>query len=272
MGKLKINNKSSKEEPNYAFRKQRKTGMYYATVIILIIFSVTFIYSAYKLFSIQQEYKDGLEEYDDLHSYTKEITPGDDQAIDNELKIDIDFEGLKAINSDIVGWIYFENVNINYPIVKGMDNSYYLKHTFKKEQNSAGSIFMDYRNNSEFKDLNTVIYGHNMRNGSMFGNLRQLSNEEIYKENSYFWILTQEGKYKCEIFSLYIDESTSESYSTKFETGEDYSKYLNMITEKSIYNIGIKTTEDDSVVTLSTCASAEGSSRFIVHGKIKGFE
>lgn len=131
---------------------------------------------------------------------------------------------------------------------------------------------MDYRNDSEFKDLNTVIYGHNMRNGAMFGNLMNLKDEGIYKENLNFWVLTNGSKYKCEIFSVYIDESTSESYNLVFKNKEEYSKYLNMIIERSIYNTGIKPTTDDLVVTLSTCATAEGSTRFIVHAKVEKIE
>lgn len=172
---------------------------------------------------------------------------------------------LKEINKDIVGWIYFENIDINYPIVKGENNSYYLEHTFKNTENNSGSIFMDYRNDYEFNDPNTIIYGHNMRNGSMFGSLMKIMNEDTYRENTKFWILTNNNKYKCEIFSAYIDESTSESYKLGFENKEEYNEYLNRIVEKSLYITGINPTQDDSVITLSTCATAEGSSRFIVH-------
>lgn len=236
--------------------------------MLLIIFLCIFIYSSYKLFKIYEGYKLGVEEYSDLENYIDEIALKDN----HELEININFDELKEINNDIVGWIYFENIYINYPIVKGKDNSYYLEHTFKNNINSSGSIFMDYRNNSEFKDLNTVIYGHNMRNGSMFGNLMKLKEEDFYKENSNFWILTNNGRYKCEIFSLYIDESTSESYTIVFKDKEKYSEYLNMILEKSMYKTSINPTVNDSMITLSTCATAEGSSRFIVHAKIKEVE
>lgn len=258
--------KTNKIESNDVFRNNKKSSMLYT--IILIIFLSIFIYSSYKLFKIHEGYRFGIEEYNDLENYIKGITLKNDK----ELSFDIDFDNLKDINNDIVGWIYFENIEINYPIVKGIDNSYYLDHTFQNNFNSSGSIFMDYRNDSEFKDLNTVIYGHNMRNGSMFGNLMKLGDDRTYKENLSFWILTNESKYKCEIFSVYIDESTSESYNIGFENKEEYSKYLNMIIEKSIYNTGIKPTGDDLVVTLSTCATAEGTIRFIVHAKVEKIE
>ena len=254
--------KSNKEK----FINKKNNSIFYK--IIIILFLSIFIYSAYKLFKIHEGYKLGVEEYNSLENYVKEITIDND----NELPIEIDFDSLKYINNDIVGWIYFENMDINYPIVKGKDNSYYLDHTFQNNINSSGSIFMDYRNDSEFKDLNTVIYGHNMRNGSMFGSLMKLREEENYKKDLNFWILTKECRYKCEIFSLYIDESTSESYDINFKDKEDYNKYLNMIKEKSIYNTEIKTTVDDKVITLSTCAAAEGSNRFIVHAKVKKIE
>ncbi len=237
-------------------------------IIILSIFLSIFVYSLYKLYKIYEGYKFAIEEYDNLENYIKEVTLNND----DELSINIDFETLKDINNDIVGWIYFKNIDINYPIMKGVDNSYYLNHTFQNNFNSSGSIFMDYRNDSEVKDLNTVIYGHNMRNGAMFGNLMKLREKEIYNENLNFWILTNGSKYKCEIFSVYIDESTSESYTIGFKDKEEYNKYLDAIIEKSIYNTGIKITEDDLVVTLSTCATAEGSNRFIVHAKLEKIE
>lgn len=265
---LKLKSKMGKENDNCTIKKKKKTSIYY--LIILFIFIGGFIYSGYELFKIYQKYEVAIEEYDGLKSYIKEITSEEDR--DNELRMEIDFQGLEDINSDIVGWIYFENVNVNYPIMKGIDNSYYLHHTFKKDTNSSGSIFMDYRNDSNFTNSNTIIYGHNMRNGSMFGELMKLLDEKFYNENSYFWILTNGNKYKCEIFSLYIDESTSESYNIGFKSKEDYSNYLNMITEKSIYNTEIIPTVDDLVITLSTCSSAEGSSRFIVHSKLKRLE
>lgn len=228
---------------------------------MLIIFLGIFTYSSYKLFKIYEGYKLGVEEYSSLESYIEEINSENQY----EAPININFDVLKEINEDIVGWIYFENININYPIVKGEDNSYYLEHTFKNNNNSSGSIFMDYRNDYEFNDPNTIIYGHNMRNGSMFGSLMKIMNEDTYRENTKFWILTNNNKYKCEIFSAYIDESTSESYKLGFENKEEYNEYLNSIVEKSLYITGINPTQDDSVITLSTCATAEGSSRFIVH-------
>lgn len=228
---------------------------------MLIIFLGIFTYSSYKLFKIYEGYKLGVEEYSSLESYIEEINSENQY----EAPININFDVLKEINEDIVGWIYFENININYPIVKGENNSYYLEHTFKNNNNSSGSIFMDYRNDYEFNDPNTIIYGHNMRNGSMFGSLMKIMNEDTYRENTKFWILTNNNKYKCEIFSAYIDESTSESYKLGFENKEEYNEYLNSIVEKSLYITGINPTQDDSVITLSTCATAEGSSRFIVH-------
>ncbi|MGG7058998.1 class B sortase [Clostridium tertium] len=255
-----------KKGGNDIFRNNKKSSKIY--IIILSIFLSIFIYSLYKLYKIYEGHKFAIEEYDNLENYIKEVTSNND----DELSINIDFDSLKDINKDIVGWIYFENIDINYPIVKGVDNSYYLNHTFQNNFNSSGSIFMDYRNDSEFKDLNTVIYGHNMRNGAMFGNLMNLKDEGIYKENLNFWVLTNGSKYKCEIFSVYIDESTSESYNLVFKNKEEYSKYLNMIIERSIYNTGIKPTTDDLVVTLSTCATAEGSTRFIVHAKVEKIE
>ena len=106
----------------------------------------------------------------------------------------VDFNGLKAINPEVIGWIQIEGTSISYPIMKGKDNDYYLKHTFEGNYNAAGSIFIDYTNNSNFEDCNTIIYGHNMKNGSMFGLLRKHFKDRESVPGRYIWICTPDEK------------------------------------------------------------------------------
>lgn len=172
------------------------------------------LFSTGQLIKIYWEYEVGTSEYDALQQYVERAPeptkqpPKDDKVSEPQdseatpapveeepayLPPQVDFEALKAINPDIVGWIEIEAIpSISYPIVKGMDNDKYLHTTFENTKNSAGAIFMDYTNASNFTDCNTLIYGHNMKNGSMFGLLKNLRDKELYKESPYFWICTPE--------------------------------------------------------------------------------
>ena len=159
-------------------KKKRKTAGDILRYIILIIAACVFVFSAVQLGRIFLEYRAGTQEYDRIREYVQEDPqeeteqPEEGEAEDRPVPPAVDWESLKAINSDIIAWLQIEGTEISYPVVKGTDNDYYLHHTFEKNYNSAGSIFVEYTNSSDFQDCNTIIYGHNMRNGSMFGLLR----------------------------------------------------------------------------------------------------
>lgn len=185
-----------------------------------------------------------------------------------KVKKRVDFEELQEINSDIIGWLYVEAIDtINYPIVQTDDNAYYLTHTFKKTDNIAGSIFLDCDTKPNFTDTNSVIYGHNMRNGSMFGKLNRFYDEETYEDSKYFWVYTPDLYYKYEIFSCAEVGAISESYQRQFETKNDYRDYLQRMQENSIIKTDTELTAGDKIVTLSTC-TASSDVRFIVQGKL----
>lgn len=182
--------------------------------------------------------------------------------------LEVDFEVLQNINEDVIGWIYVEAIDtINYPIVKGKDNDEYLHHTYEGKYNFAGTLFIDYENNRDFSDSNTLVYGHNMKNGSMFGQLKTfVGKPEIYEKSRYFWILTPKADYRYEIIAAYTTGVKSETYTLFTDPGKKYLEYIDKIREWS----SIKTTERkftvrDKIVTLSTCTGNE-STRFVVQG------
>lgn len=269
MDALKVKNDIIEENVN-KLRRKKAVILYRVLGIISMVAFCVFLYAAFKLIGIGQEYKSGNDEYNDLHKFISMIPESKDQSIGTDIpkvKVPIDFDSLYVINSDIVGWIYFENIDINYPIVKGIDNSFYLKYTFKKQQNSCGSIFVDCDNNKDFSDLHTLIYGHNMRNGSMFAILKKYEKKEFFDQNPYFWIYTSNSANKYEIFSCYIADAASESYNKKFVSTEEYRQFLDMAINNSLYRTGVPVSEKDLVVSLSTCTGGERGNRFIVHGK-----
>ena len=183
--------------------------------------------------------------------------------------IEVDFDKLKSVNEDVVGWIYVDALpDISYPIVKGKDNQTYLHQTYEKNYNFAGTIFVDYENSGDFSDCNTLVYGHNMKNGSMFGHLKKFREDDrLYKQDKYFWILTPERNYRYEIISAYTTGVNSDTYTLFKGPGEEFEKYLETIKGYSeIQTDDTDLTIKDKIVTLSTCTGNE-STRFVVQGK-----
>ena len=181
----------------------------------------------------------------------------------------IDFSKLKEVNNAIVGWMIIDGTQVNYPIVKGKDNSYYLNHSYDKSYNSYGSIFIDYRSNENFSDLNTFIYGHYTSNGSMFGELKKYMEESFYKEHPFFYILTPNGNYKVDVISAYTDDALSSSYNAKFNDLNDYQRYIEKIRLKSRYSTDISVNYIlDRTITLYSCSHESGSKteRYFIHG------
>lgn len=190
------------------------------------------------------------------------------KEVNKEIKIDeilegkreLDFNYLNNINSDTVGYLTIDELGINYPVVKTTDNDYYLSHSFDKSKNVGGWIFMDYRNTS-MNDKNTIIYGHNMKDGSMFGKLKQLRNSDI--DTIYYY--DENGKTIFKIISMYEVDEESYYITTDFSDNE-YLEFLNTIKSRSIKNINYNPSLEDKILTLSTCSNS--GKRFVVHAAL----
>jgi len=234
-------------------------------MILIILFSITFFISFFYYLKIDKEIKSEQIIKNKLINIAVEP-----KITDDENKY-INFKELKKINNDIVAWIEIEGTNVNYPIVQGKDNSFYLNHNFERKYNSLGSIFMDYSAVYDFSDKNTFIYGHNTKNGSMFGDLKKYKDEVFFKEHPFYFIYTPDTTYKILIFSVYIDDAKSDSYKQLFETSDDYNNYIDLITKKSIYKTDIEINKaQDRIITLYTCNSDRGvkTDRLFIHGLI----
>ena len=182
----------------------------------------------------------------------------------NEDRINIDFEELKKINKDTVGYIEVPNTNIRYVVVKGEDNSYYLNHNFNKEKNVAGWIFMDYKNKADGTDKNLVIYGHETKDGSMFGSLSNLLSEDFIKkkENLIITFVTERGIKKYKIFSIYTIEPEDYYISVDFDDNE-FNRFKEKIKKRSLFQLE-SDLENKNIITLSTCQN-HGAKRLAVH-------
>lgn len=262
------------EEKRKHHRGRRKRKGSVLSNVILVVAVAVFIFSAYKLISIYSEYHKGDKEYDSIVEDAIEIqTPQEEETgAAEETKVHttlkVDFDKLGETNKDTVAWIQFdEPKKISYPVVRGEDNDKYLKTTFEGKKNSAGSIFMDAANAGDFSDRNTFIYGHNMKNGSMFGQLRKFKTKDYYEQNPYFYIYTPDGKeVKYQIFAVCIVEDTSRSYTRYYNSDEEYLDYLKYLKSIARYDTGVEVTAESKIVSLSTCTNVSETQRLLVHG------
>ncbi len=193
-------------------------------LIVLIVSLAAVVVSGINVFRLSREYQKGINEYQQLESYAsvKEETPVQEESTEAEeteeeslipVSVDIQYDELKKINEDFAGWLYYEPLDISYPIVRGNDNDYYTHYTFEGEKNSSGAIFMDFLNKTDCSDYNTIVYGHNMRNGTMFGSLKKMLNDSsIQEENPNFYVFTEDKAYMYEIFAVYLTQADSRTY------------------------------------------------------------
>ena len=180
----------------------------------------------------------------------------------------VDFEELEAVNEEIIGWIRIGALDLSYPVAQSSDNDYYLHRTFERQDNFAGCIFLNCSNSRYFTDQNTIIYGHNMKNGSMFGTLKNLQDQELYDKNPFFWIYTKQFIYQYRIFSCAVVSKEGDNYRTRFTTDEFTDFLAARQSDSLVDNHGLQVSADDRIVTLSTC-TGDDSTRFIVQGVLK---
>ena len=180
-----------------------------------------------------------------------------------KLKNPVDFAELQEINPEVIGWIRVGAVNISYPVTQAKDNEFYLHRTFKKADNFAGCIFENCNNSPYFTDQNTILYGHNMKNGSMFGQLKKFSEQETLDKNPYFWIFKKDFIYQYRIFSSSVVSKRGDPYIIRFSK-EDFQKFIDKSIETSDIDCGdVTVTTDDRIVTLSTCTGDDATRRIL---------
>jgi len=220
-------------------------------------------YSSYKIIRWKLNVKENNEIKLEVNKYIKTI---DNNA---NTQYNIDFDNLKNINKDVVGYLKLNNTNIDYVVVKSNDNSYYLNHNLNNKNNSAGWIFADYHNKFDSTDKNIVIYGHNMKDGSMFGTLRKVLNRDWQNDanNLKILLITPSQKYEYEVFSTYSIDVEDYYINTEFKTEEKYSEFLLKIRSRSNKDYNIEVSTEDRILTLSTC-TGNGKKRVVVHAKL----
>lgn len=182
--------------------------------------------------------------------------------------IDVNFTDIKKKNNDVVGWIQVSGTNINYPFVQTTDNTYYLTKDINKNNNSAGWVFMDYRNNIKDFDKNTILYAHSRVNGTMFGSLKNIMNNDWYnnKLNHVIKLSTEYENTLWQVFSVYITPAVNDYIQIEFNNSDTYLEFLNMIQKRSAYTFDVSLNNLDKILTLSTCYN--DNERVVMHAKL----
>ena len=185
--------------------------------------------------------------------------------------IKVDFDVLLEKNGDIVGWLYCEDTPINLPVVQSSDNDHYLRRLLDGSWNTAGTLFVDCRNSADFSDANTVIYGHNMKNKTMFGTLSYYREQSYFEEHPVMWLLTPNGNYKVEPVAGYITPTTSDVYSFD-QSDEEVLATVRQAVESSTFTSGIEISDGDRFLTLSTCSYEYDNARYVLIGRLVPLE
>ena len=259
-------------------------------MILLLFFVGLLLFSGWKLWGFYKGYKAGRDSYGTLDQYVviaetpvepaqtpppteppteeaAESTPAPTPTPDISAWPQVDFEKLREINPDIVGWIYIDGTNINYPVVQGRDNDYYLSHLFDKSYNWLGCIFLDARNSPELTDRNSIIYGHHTQDSTMFTALLKYKEQSFYDEYPCALLVTTTAYYRIRLFSGYVSDTWGDAWDMDFNDYE-YISWLNELRQKSCFEAASQPETEDRIVTLSTCTYEFTSAKFVLHGYI----
>ncbi len=248
-------------------------------IIVFLACLLAGLFSAWKLYGYYRIYHDGKKEYDKLtdHIDRNEFDNRKDDHNDKEgnkkakCPIKVDFDALRKINPDVVGWIYIPDTEINYPIVQAKDNSTYLHKTFRGKDSYVGAIFLDAFCKPDFSSFNSIIYGHNLKNGEMFGHLKKLYDVEYngkadYKKHPKIWIITPDDAYEYTIFAFreISVKNDKDVYTVDQSVSKERRKFLDGQIRKSQKKTRMSPSENRRMITLSTCTSHTEDGRFVV--------
>ena len=242
-------------------------------ILLILVLMGVLGYCVWQIVGITDEYQAGVEVYEELEQFVvmPETVPvettADEEIVEAETEPaaiqwpEVDFEALSQVNGDIVGWLYIPGTVINYPVVQGTDNEYYLKHLFNGKTNSSGCIYLDCGAEGDFTSMNSVLHGHHMKNGSMFAGICKYKDQSYFDEHPTAMLLTPGGRYEVKFFSGYVCETTSDAWDYDFDEA-----WLDKRIRSSYFDADLIPTTEDHVLTLSTCSYEFTDARFVLHG------
>ncbi|MBR0207918.1 MAG: class B sortase [Oscillospiraceae bacterium] len=269
-------------------KKLRALLPVFCVVLFLIV-----CFSGWKVYSIQHAYKTAERRYDSLAGSVVAAAPGEsgaaaaasapspsdgnetsgqqpqDAAPEREVSpVTIDFDSLRAIGGDVIGWICLPHTAINYPVAQARDNEYYLDRFIDGTTSSGGTLFADCVCPSDFSGKNTIIYGHNMKDGSMFALIDDYADQSFYDQYPVMYINTPTKNYRVDIFSCFTTDPVSYVYRAAFASNDDFAAHLRSLLADSEVSCQTAVAPEDRIVTLSTCTYTGEDVRFVVCGKL----
>ncbi len=256
-------------------------------LLLPIIYITVALFCGWKLWEIYQTYNVGQENYTELAEEFVQEVPAEkpskptvapekqpteevieESKVEAPATISVNFEKLLARCDEVVAWIYSPNTELNYPIVQAEDNEKYLRTLMNGNYSLGGTLFMDYQNSSDFSDWNSIIYGHNMKDGSMFGGIPRYKYQSYYDEHPTMQLLTPTGDFMVEWIAGYSTTSGSDIYLIP-QTLEERNQLLSAAILQSTFQSNVTVDDDDKLLTLSTCTYTEEDSRYVLIGVIR---
>lgn len=247
--------------------------------LILLVLMIAMSVSGYQVSTKVIEYQQANNYYETIQQeYVQNVTPSPSptptvkptsapvkpHTTKEQAPISVDFASLQLTNSDVVGWIYSEDTVINYPVLQTSNNVYYLRHLLDKSYSANGSIFLDTLNN-KFNDENSILYGHHMRNGSMFASIDDYKEQEYYNNHPVLWLLTPTQNYQLKPFAgLVVSPDRTSYFITDFGTKQEKVEYMKYAIANSEFKTNVKPNSADRIVTLATCDYTFTNARFIL--------
>lgn len=272
-----VSSEPERDEADAAFdaKEKKKKRSRIINRIILVISACVFIFAAVKLISILLEYKKGNDIYNNIEGEVLDDTPVNITIGEDNQDVTIPFvynhQALLDINSDGLGFLYIPSLDVRLPIAQTTDNDFYLTHTFNRTYNGNGCLFVDYRIKDGLNANHVLIYGHSMNSGAMFGSLYHYKSSSFYRTegNDVFYIYTGDVIREYKIFTVYVTDPISETFTFNFSNIEGLRDYARMVKDESIYDTGVDISKTTQVVTFSTCTN-NSKQRLIVSGTFTG--
>lgn len=270
-------------------KKKKKYKLKWKNLIAVIIFLVAFIFliksgvDLINYFIDTNKTNDEIKEIEDVVKI-EEVSDNENTEIIEQTEeipeanpywdyikmnlISVNFDELLELNSETKGWIQVNGTNINYPFVQTDNNDYYLTHSYNKNYNQAGWVFMDYRNDTVNYDKNTILYAHGMNNKTMFGSLRNILSSSWYNntDNHIIKLSTPTENTLWQVFSVYHIETTNDYIQTEFRNDEEYQEFLDMLIGRSAVTFDTTVNANDKILTLSTCYNK--TDKVVMHAKL----
>ena len=267
-------------------RKRKKKNLRALLAAFCVLFFALVLFSAWKVYTIVSGYKTAERRYDSLAGAVVAAAPaaaegdvsssvGEGEAVPDQSgqaleisPVSVDFEALRGISGDVIGWLCLPHTTINYPVVQGRDNEYYLERFIDGQSNMGGSLFADCVCPSDFSGKNTIIYGHNMKDGSMFALIDDYAEQSFYEQHPAMYLNTPSGNYRVDIFSGFTSDPEGFVYAASCASDEDYAAFLRALAASSEIDCPVEVGVEDRIVTLSTCTYSGSDLRFVVCGKL----